>query len=175
MVTHTIPKTSMCHSLRGLTVLKAFRSWVWIEGSSRTQPAANMQNDKGSGTYQILGTGTFYFLMSPRQTAQISQSQGTPPGGTLGLVKTEHKVGKSREDPEISGQIHDCPPSSDHLSFPTCHCREPTFSSFHSCPCQPAGLGEWWEEVTRNGSARLGSGRTRVCKPYVLVSLQASM
>lgn len=60
-VTHTDPKTPMCHSLIGLTDLKAFRSSEWIERFSRTQPAANMQNDKGSGTYQILDTGTFYF------------------------------------------------------------------------------------------------------------------
>lgn len=36
-------------------------------------------------------------------------------------------------------------PSPDHLSFPTCHCRDSTFFSLHSCPCQPARLGEWWE------------------------------
>lgn len=85
-VTRTVPQDSHMSFAERLDYSETFRSWVWIEGFSRTQPVGNMESDKGSGTYQTLGTGTFYFRTSPRQTVLICHSQEAPPGGTQGVV-----------------------------------------------------------------------------------------
>lgn len=46
--------------------------------------------------YGEWGKGDPGHRTGPKQTAQICHSQGTPPGGTLGVVQTGHKIGSQK-------------------------------------------------------------------------------